>query len=204
MRAHRGDRFIEAEAEPLSRHLKKTEMADGPDLDTGAVIAHGILQTPFHSLLIAVFLHIDEIDHDQARQVTKAKLARQFLGRLKIGLQGRFLDVALARRPARVDVDGDKRLGLVDHQIATRFQGHLRTVDGVHLLLDLIALEDRLLVFVFLDPFDMAWDQHLHLLTGFLVAVLALDDHLIHFAGVQIADRPFYKIAFLMDQARRL
>ena len=201
MRAHRCDRFIEAEAKPLARHLEKAEMADRPDLDAGAVIAHGILHPTFDSLLVAVFLHIDEVDHNQAGQVAKTELAGQFVGSFQVRLQRGFLDVALARRPPRVDVDGDKRLGLVDHQIAPRFQRHLRAVDGVHLLLDLIALENRLLFLVFLNPLDVARDQHLHLLAGFLVALLALYDHLVNLAGIEVADGALDQVTFLMDQA---
>ena len=176
-------------------------MADRSDLDARAVASHGVLHAAFDGLLVLVLLHVDEIDDDEPGEIAQPELARQFVSRLEVGLERRFLDVALACRAARVDVDGDKRLGLVDDKIATRFQGHLRTVDCVHLLLDLIALEDRQRVFIFLDAFHMAWDQHLHLRPCFLVGVVTLDKDLVDLAGVKIADRPFHEIAFLVDQA---
>ena len=74
-------------------------------------------------------------------------------------------------------------------------------MDRVHLLLDLIALEDWQGLFIFLNAFHMARDQHLHLRPRFLVGVIALDENLVNLACVEIADRPLDQIAFLMDQA---
>ena len=179
-------------------------MADGPDLDPRPVIAHRILHATLDGLLVPVVFHIDEIDDNQARQVAKAELPRQLIGRLEIRLQGGFLDVALAGRSARIDVNGDQRLGLVDDKIATRPQRHLRAVDRVHLLFNLIALKDRQRLFVFLHALHMARDQHLHLCPGFLVGILALDKNLVDLAGIQITDRALDQITFLMDQAGRL
>jgi hypothetical protein len=53
---------------------------------------------PLHGPLIAVLLHVDEIDHDQPGQVAQSKLTRDLLGRLEVGAERRLLDVALARR----------------------------------------------------------------------------------------------------------
>ena len=62
----------------------------------------------------------------------------------QVGAQRRFLDAALARRAARVDVDRDQRLGLVDHQIAAGAQLHGGRQHRVELGLDLVAGEQRL------------------------------------------------------------
>ena len=201
MRAEGGDRFIEADAKSLTRHLEKAEMTDRTDLDARAVVAHGVLHPAFDGLLVPVLLHVDEIDNDKPGQVAKSKLAGQFVGGFQIGLQRGFLDIPLARGAPGIDVDGDERLGLVDHQIATRLQGHLRAMDGVHLLLDLVALEDRQRVVIFLHTLHMAGNQHFHLRAGFLVGLFALDENLIDLACVEIADRSLDQIAFLMDQA---
>ncbi len=176
-------------------------MADRSNLDAGAVIAHGIFHAALDGLLVPVFVHVDKIDDDQSGKVTKTQLARQFVSSLEIRLQRRFLDVALARGAARVHIDGDKRFCLVDHQISAGLQSDLRVMDGVHLLFDLIALEDRHRVVIFLHALHMAGNQHLHLRAGFLVGVLALDQHLVNLAGVEVADRALHQVAFLVDEA---
>ena len=47
------------------------------------------------------FIHVDEVDDDQAGQVAQAQLAGGLLGRLHVGLAGRGLDVALLGGAAR-------------------------------------------------------------------------------------------------------
>src|SRR3972149_3586780 len=53
-------------------------------------------QAVFHLALVALRFHVDKVDHDQAAQVTQAQLARDLLGRLEIGAERRFLDIAAA------------------------------------------------------------------------------------------------------------
>src|SRR3954447_26305451 len=43
-------------------------------------------------------------------------------GCLDVGAVGGLLDIVLARRPARVDVDRDQSLGRIDDQISARFE----------------------------------------------------------------------------------
>jgi hypothetical protein len=45
------------------------------NLDPCAVIAHCIFHPAFNRMLIAVFFHINEIDNNKTRQITKPKLA---------------------------------------------------------------------------------------------------------------------------------
>ena len=89
-------------------------MRDAADLDARAVVLQRILEAPLDRAIVAGFLHVDEIDDDQAGEVAQAQLARDFVGRLEIGAQRRVLDIVLARRAAGIDVDRDQRFGLVD------------------------------------------------------------------------------------------
>ena len=77
---------------------------------------------------------------------------------------------------------------MVDDKIAAGPQRDLRVVDRVHLLFDLIALEDRQGFFIFLNALHMARDQHLHLRPGFLVGFIAFDKNLVDLACIQITD----------------
>ena len=47
----------------------QAEMTDAADLDPGAVVAQGFLQLPLNQPVIAPFVHVDEIDYDQAGKV---------------------------------------------------------------------------------------------------------------------------------------
>ena len=94
--------------------------------------------------LLRDFLHVDEVDDDQAGEVAQAKLTGDLVGRLEIGAERGVFDIVLARRAARVDVDRDQRLGLVDDDVAARLQRHLIGEHRVELRLDAGLGEHRL------------------------------------------------------------
>ena len=94
------------------------------DLDAGAIVLEASLQPLLDRAVVALLLHVDEVDDDQPGKIAQAQLAGHFLGRLEIGLERGVLDIVLARRAARVYVDRDERLGLVDDDVAARTQRH--------------------------------------------------------------------------------
>src|SRR5215471_17332192 len=96
-----------AGTQTLARHLEQTELADLADLDAGAIVADGVVQSLLDRTVILVVFHVDEIDHDQTRKIAKPKLTGDLIRRFEIGLGGGFLDRVLARRLAGIDVDGD-------------------------------------------------------------------------------------------------
>ena len=97
-------------------------MADAADLDARPVVLQRLLQPPFDPAIVALLLHVDEVDDDQAGEVAQAQLPGDFIGGLEIGLEGGVLDIVFARRLAGVDVDRNQRFGLVDHHVAARRQ----------------------------------------------------------------------------------
>ena len=118
-------------------------MRDAADLDAGAVVLQAVLQPLLDRAVVAVLLHVDEVDDDQAGKVAQAELAGDFLGRFQIGLERGVLDRMLAGGAAGVDVDRDQRLGLVDDDVAAGLQRHLRLQHAVELRLDAVAREER-------------------------------------------------------------
>ena len=122
MRAGLGRGFEHAGAQPLAAHLHQPEAGDAADLDAGAVVLQRLLHRLLDLADMAVLLHVDEVDDDQAGHVAQAQLARDLVRRLEVGGEGGLLDIVLARRAARVDVDRDQGLGRVDDQIAARLQ----------------------------------------------------------------------------------
>ena len=75
-------------------------------------------------------------------------MSRDFIRRLKVGVQGGFLDVATAGGPSGIDVDGGQRLGVVDHDRPARWQGHLPAIGKFDLTFNLIAVKKRDVVLV--------------------------------------------------------
>ena len=191
-------------AKPLPRHFKQSEGADAADLDARPVVLQRLFQPPLDRALVAVLLHIDEIDDDQPGQIAQAQLAPDLVGGFEIGAQRGLFDIALARRAAGIDVDRDQRLGLVDDDVAARAQLRDRRVDRVDLALDLEAVKQPdLRIAIRLYALCMARHQRPHECLGSAVALLAFDLHLVDVARIKIADRALDQIALFVDQGRR-
>ena len=178
-------------------------MRDVPDLDARAVVPQAFLQPALDRAVVALLVHVDEVDDDQAGEVAQAELPRDFLGGLHVGLERGVLDVMLAGGAPGIDVDGDQRLGLVEHDVAARLELHHRREHGVELALDPVAGEDRQRVAVGLHVLGMARHEHAHEFLGVLVALVAGDHDLVDVLVVEVADRALDQRAFLVDQRRR-
>ncbi len=99
----------------MTGHFQQAEARDAANLHASAVGLEAFTHALFHGALVLGRGHVDEVDHDQAADVTQAQLAGDFLGRFQVGLQRGFLDVAALGGACRVDVDGHQRLGRIDH-----------------------------------------------------------------------------------------
>ncbi len=67
-------------------------MRDPTDLDARPVCLQAVLELLFHRPVVALFLHVDEVDDDQAGEIAQAQLPGNLLRRLQIGLQRRILN----------------------------------------------------------------------------------------------------------------
>ena len=180
-------RFHKTRAQPLTRQFKQPKRADTPDLNACTAAAHGLLEPALDHRVVALVLHIDEIDDDQAGQVAKPQLPCDFLGCLFVGLQRRFLDVALAGRTPRVYVDRHQRLGRADHDRAAGAQLDDGAVDFVELIFDLVAVKKRhFAAVVFLHTIGVRRQHRFHERLGGLVRFIALDKHLLDLARIDI------------------
>src|SRR5207237_7647436 len=95
--------LLERRLQALARELHHAEARDLADLHAGAVELERVAQAVLHLALVALRLHVDEVDDDQTAQVAKAKLARHLFGGLPIGSVRSLLDGAAARGPARLE-----------------------------------------------------------------------------------------------------
>ena len=204
--AHRADvgrGFQHTGAQPLPAHFQQAEGGNAADLDAGAILPQRILQGALDPAIVAVVVHVDEIDDNEPCHVAKAELAGDFLGRLDVGLEGGFLDIIFARRAAGVHIDGNKCLGGVDHDIAARAKLNDRVHHRGELAFHAGAVKQGHRIGIKLHFAGMARHQRLHEGAGLLVPGLAIDIDFVDFAGIDVADRPLDEIAVFIDQRRR-
>ena len=95
-----------------------------------------LLQAALDRAVVALLVHVDEVDDDETREVAQPQLPRDLVGGFEIGLERGVLDVVLARGAAGIDVDRHQRFGLVDDDVAAGAQLHHRLEHGVELVLD--------------------------------------------------------------------
>ena len=158
----------------------------------------------FDRTVVALLVHVDEVDDDQAGEIAQAQLPCDFLRCLEVGLERGILDVMFAGRAAGVDVDRNQRFGLVDHDVAAGAQLHGRREHRIELALDPHPREQRLAVAILPDRPHVRGHQHLHEVAGFLIAGFAGDLDFVDFLVVEVAQRPLDQRSLLIDEGRRL
>ena len=149
-------------------------------------------------------LHVDEVDDDQAADVTDAQLAGDLVRRFEVGVGRGGFDVAAARGARGVDVDGDQRLGVVDDDAAAGGQLHLVRVRRLDLALDLEAREQRHVVRVQLQPaLRVRRHEALHVFLRLLEGSRVVDQDLADVVAEVVAHGAGDGVALLIDQERR-
>ena len=95
----------------------------------------------FDSTLMGRIFHIDEVDDDQAAEVTQTHLTRNFFSSFFIGVEGSGFDVSAGGGAGGVNVDGNQSFSVVDHNRAARGEGNGSGVGRFDLIFDLEAGE---------------------------------------------------------------
>ena len=86
LRTGLGRAFEHAGTNSLARHFQQAKMRNAPDLNPRAVLSQAIAQLTFHRAVVALLVHIDEVDDDQPSEVAQPKLPCHFLRGLEISL----------------------------------------------------------------------------------------------------------------------
>src|SRR5438874_4477246 len=191
-RAVLGGEAGDALADALSRHLDEADVADLEDVGLGAVGAKRVLEGLEDLLPVGAFVHVDEVDDDDAADVPQAELVDDLLGRLAVDLGDGIFEAGagalLAHVAARVDVDGHQRLGLVDDDVAARLEPDFPVLGADQFLLDAELVEDRLLAGVELDALFQLGRGLLHEGADALPLGAIVDDQLLYLVGEEVAD----------------
>src|SRR5262249_40513891 len=151
MRAVLGVVVEQARALALPRHLDQAQIGHRERLGARAVLAQLRAQLLQHRSLVALDLHVDEVDDDDAADVAQAQLPRDLARGFDVGAEDGLLLVLLAGEASGVDVDRHQRLGVVDADVATLLEPHLALERLLDLRLDLVVVEDRIASLVELD-----------------------------------------------------
>src|SRR5216117_2732929 len=193
----------ERRAKALARELHQSETRDLAHLHPRSVVAQRVAQPGLHFALVALVLHVDEVDDDEAPEVAQPQLAGDLVGRLGVGVKRRLLDVVALGGARRIDVDRNEGFGVVDHDRASGGERHLARVGGLDLMLDLEAREQRHVVVVTLHPPHVVGHDVAHECDGLLVDRIGVDQDLADVGLEVVADRADDEAAFLVDEERR-
>src|SRR5690242_15510023 len=127
----------------LARHLDQAERRETDDVRLCPVAGKRALEWAQHRAPVGLITHVDEVDDDDATEITQPQLPRNTHRRLEVGAEDGLLEVAVADVGPGVDIDSRHRLGLVDHQVAAGFERHLAIERLGDLLLDPAQIEYR-------------------------------------------------------------
>ncbi len=202
-RANDAAAFAQRWTQALTGHFQQAETRDATHLDAGTVLFQAFADFLFHGALVLGWRHVDEVDDDQAADITQTQLAGDFFSRFQVGLQCGFFDVAAFSGARRVDVDGHQSFGRIDDDGATGRQFDDPLESGLDLAFDLETVEQRYAVFVELDLAGVLRHHLADKGQGFFLSFNAVDQHFADVLAQVIADGADDDVAFLIDQERR-
>src|SRR3954471_16973493 len=174
-----GEGLQQPAADALARHLDEPERGHLGDLVLGAVARQAFEHPAKHELAVALQHHVDEVDDDDAADVTQPELVHDLLGGLEVVAGDRLFEVAaLPGELAGVDVDDGHGLGTVDDQRTAAGQPHLALHGLGDLLVDPVAGEDVVVLGPQLQPVGQMRRDVTDVLLDHVPGFFALDDEL--------------------------
>ena len=176
--------FENASAHALARHFHQAKRANTTHLNARPIAFQRFFHFALDRPIVTIFIHVDEIDNQQASQITQPRLAGHFHSRLEVGVQGGFLNRLLAGRFARVHINRDQRFGWIDNQIAARWQNHGWVKHRGQFIFDAMLFEQRRVFDMLFYFARMARHQKLHIAFGFFIGIGASNRHFVKFFRV--------------------
>ncbi len=103
-----------------------------------------------HAAAVVFITHVDEIDNNDPAQIAQPELAGNRLRRFDVGIKDGVIKIAVADERPGVDVHGGHGFGLIDDQIAARFQLDFAFQRALNFVFDVKEIENRLATAVML------------------------------------------------------
>ncbi len=179
-------------------------MTDTTDRDSGLVVLESVFEAFLHIADMFAISHVDEVDDDQAAEVSQAQLTGCFGGRFHVRFKGGRFHTLFRGHFPRVNIDGDQRFGTVYDDGAAGGQWNLIAVEGLNLFFDLIAGENRPPLLVQFDQLGILRHDRLEKVFAFLGYFRIVHQHFIDIRAEIIADQANNQVGLLVDQSRRL
>ena len=123
--------------------IDQTQVREAVHCESRAIRGDGGVQRFEDCIAMLGQIHIDEIDDDDAAQVTQPKLPRYSLRRFLIGLENSVVKRAHTDESTGIHVNGSQRFGLVDDDIAAALQIYAAMQCALNLLLHAVHVEQR-------------------------------------------------------------
>src|SRR5689334_4469941 len=152
-------------------------------------------------LLIFAALHVDKIGYDQTANISESELTRDFIGRLQVRLQNRFLAAAFIS--AGVHVDRDQRFGLIDDDVTAAAQPNLAMKCIVDLFLDPERFKDRFSAVVMFQATPGPTRNLVDELTHPIKRLAIVDQNFIDFLSQKVSHGALDKVRLFKNATRR-
>ncbi len=146
-------------------------------------VAQSILDVP----LMLLRAHVDEVDNDEAAEISDAQLPCDFVGSFKVGVVRGGFDVAAFGRACRVNVNRDHRFSVIDNDTASRGQRYVVCERGLDLRFDLEARKQWHRIDVVFELAQIVRHRLLDVLVGVLVGRLIVDQDFTNVIGEIVA-----------------
>src|SRR3989442_719124 len=172
----------------LASDLDEAELAELQRARSGPVLPQFGGEDSQDIVLAALLLHVDEIDHDDAAEISQPDLPYDLDRRLEVRPEDRLLQAPGADVLAGVHIDGHERFGRLDDDRPARSQPDARPERALQLLLHAPFPEESVSSLVAADFRNEGGIDPSDEIHGLLEGGLAVDQNLLHFIVQNVAE----------------
>ena len=126
----------------LSSHLQQAKLADSLRFGLGSVPFQVFAQTCFDLALMIRIVHVDEVEHDETAEVTKAQLTGNFVDGFEVDLIRHGFGITIFSALSRVYVNRDHRFRRINDDRSAAEERHFARVHHLELRLDAEVVKD--------------------------------------------------------------